>query len=123
MDSTTTRSPTALLRRAASLALLLALHLGLLAYFVGVEVWFGDRPMAVVDYDTHIAQAWRVLEGLAASGDADTRAKALLGQAQLAFSRGDRAAAKRLTRAAASVPGASAAVREKALRWAARASL
>ncbi|MCA9632358.1 MAG: hypothetical protein KC766_32115 [Myxococcales bacterium] len=67
--------------------------------------------------------AQRVLEGLAASGDADTRAKALLGQAQLAFSRGDRAAAKRLTRAAASVPGASAAVREKALRWAARASL
>ncbi len=69
------------------------------------------------------AGAGRVLEGLAASGDADTRAKALLGQAQLAFSRGDRAEAKRLTRAAAGVPGASPAVKAKALRWAARASL
>ncbi|MEZ4371372.1 MAG: hypothetical protein R3B07_11135 [Polyangiaceae bacterium] len=69
------------------------------------------------------ARADRVLKGLASNGDADTRAKALLGQAQLALSRGDRAEAKRLTRAAASVPGASVAVRDKALRWAARASL
>lgn len=69
------------------------------------------------------ARAGQVLDGLAASGDADTRAKALLGQAQLALSRGDRSEAKRLTTAAASVPGASAAVKEKALRWAARASL
>lgn len=73
--------------------------------------------------DGDAARADRVLKGLASSGDADTRAKALLGQAQLALSRGDRGEAKRLTRAAASVPGASVAVRDKALRWAARASL
>ena len=64
------RSPSATLWRVASLVLVFAAHLGLLAYFVGVEVWFGDRPMTVVDYDTHIAQTWRVLEGLEGWGRA-----------------------------------------------------
>jgi len=63
------------------------------------------------------------LAELASSDDASTRAKALLGQAQIHLSRGERAEAKRLAAAAANVPGASDVVRMKAVRWAARASL
>ncbi len=68
-------------------------------------------------------QASGVLAALARSEDASTRAKALLGQAQIHLSKGERAEAGRLAAAAASVPGASAAIRMKAVRWAARASL
>src|SRR5690606_864688 len=64
-----------------------------------------------------------ILAELASSDDASTRAKALLGQAQIHLSRGERAEAKRLAAAAANVPGASDVVRMKAVRWAARASL
>ena len=47
----------------ASLALL-AFHAAVFLYFVPVAAWWSDQPMTGVDFETHIAQVWRVLEGL-----------------------------------------------------------
>ncbi len=47
----------------ASLALL-GLHLAVFLYFVPPAAWWTDQPMTGVDFETHIAQVWRVLEGL-----------------------------------------------------------
>lgn len=41
----------------------LGLQVGLLAYFGG-SVLLESKPVAGLDFDTHIAQVWRVLEGL-----------------------------------------------------------
>jgi hypothetical protein len=45
-------------------ARVLGLHLACFCYFVPPSVWWTDEPMTGVDYETHIAQVWRVLEGL-----------------------------------------------------------
>lgn len=52
--------------RAFALALLgvLGLHLACFLYFLPPSVWWTDAPMTGVDFETHIAQVWRVLEGL-----------------------------------------------------------
>ena len=47
----------------ATLALL-GFHLAAFLYFVPPAAWWTDQPMTGVDYETHIAQVWRVLEGL-----------------------------------------------------------
>ena len=53
-------------RGAFALALLgvLGLHLACFLYFLPPSVWWTDQPMTGVDFETHIAQVWRVLEGL-----------------------------------------------------------
>jgi hypothetical protein len=45
------------------LAIIMATQVGMLAYFGGSELLL-DRPVAGLDFDTHIHQAWRVVEGL-----------------------------------------------------------
>ena len=49
---------------ALALGTLIALHLLCFNYFVPTGAWLTDRPMTGVDFETHIAQVWRVLEGL-----------------------------------------------------------
>ncbi len=44
--------------------LLMGAHFWLLLYFIEPAIIFGREPMYLLDFDTHIAQAWRVLEGL-----------------------------------------------------------
>ncbi|MCB9748957.1 MAG: hypothetical protein H6713_03005 [Myxococcales bacterium] len=51
----------------AALALMGA-HSWLLFYFIDPAIMFGHEPMYLLDFDTHIAQTWRVLEGLAGWG-------------------------------------------------------
>ena len=41
----------------------MAVQLGLLAYFGGRHL-LSNRPVTGADYDTHVSQVWRVLEGL-----------------------------------------------------------
>jgi hypothetical protein len=60
----TPRSGRARLTFAAAVALLVALHAGLIAYFDHPSIVFDERPLSGVDFDTHIEQTWRVLEGL-----------------------------------------------------------
>lgn len=48
---------------AAGWIAVLGLQLGLLSYFNGEMLW-SDQPYAGLDFDTHIEQTWRVLEGL-----------------------------------------------------------
>jgi hypothetical protein len=50
-------------RFVAAFALVIAAQLGVMFYFGGREL-FEDRPVAGLDFDTHIHQAWRVVEGL-----------------------------------------------------------
>ena len=42
----------------------IAVHLALIAHFVGVTVFLDDAPGFALDFDTHISQTWRVIEGL-----------------------------------------------------------
>mgnify|MGYP000305904050 CR=1 FL=1 len=49
---------------AGSSLALLGVHLAMFLYFVPPSAWWTDQPMTGVDYETHIAQVWRVLEGL-----------------------------------------------------------
>ncbi len=49
--------------------LLMGAHLWLLFYFIEPGIILGREPMYLLDFDTHIAQAWRVLEGLAGWGE------------------------------------------------------
>jgi hypothetical protein len=51
----------------AALALL-AFHAAWFCYFLPPSVWLADAPIPGVDYETHIAQTWRVLEGLGGWG-------------------------------------------------------
>jgi hypothetical protein len=51
------------LRALIVLALIMTAQVGMLAYFNGRELLL-DRPIAGLDFDTHIHQAWRVVEGL-----------------------------------------------------------
>jgi hypothetical protein len=44
--------------------LLMAAHVGLVNYFVPFENVFGVRPLTGADYDLHIGQVYRVVEGL-----------------------------------------------------------
>ncbi|HEX7480811.1 MAG TPA: hypothetical protein VF331_23620 [Polyangiales bacterium] len=44
--------------------LLIAAHVALTFYFDPPTLLFGSQPVSGSDYDTHIEQAWRVLEGL-----------------------------------------------------------
>ncbi len=39
-------------------------HVALLLFFVAPTLWFSDRPLPNVDFETHANQTWRVLEGL-----------------------------------------------------------
>jgi hypothetical protein len=59
-------SPRPARRGAFALAALavLAVHLACFCYFVPPGAWWSDEPMIGVDYETHIGQAWRVIEGL-----------------------------------------------------------
>lgn len=45
-------------------SLLFAVHLGLISYFIGFERALSDEPIQGDDFDTHIGQTYRVLEGL-----------------------------------------------------------
>lgn len=49
---------------ALALGALLLLHLLCFNHFVPTGAWLTDQPMTGVDFETHIAQVWRVLEGL-----------------------------------------------------------
>ncbi len=51
----------------AALALVVA-HCAAAAYFDPPSVIFGKRPISGSDFDTHIEQTWRVLEGLETAG-------------------------------------------------------
>lgn len=55
-------------RRRGGLALaavaVVAVHLACFCYFVPLAAWWSDEPMIGVDFETHIGQAWRVIEGL-----------------------------------------------------------
>ena len=51
----------------AALALVVA-HCAAAAYFDPPSVIFGKRPISGSDFDTHIEQTWRVLEGLEPAG-------------------------------------------------------
>lgn len=57
--------PQAPRRRVFALAALgvLAVHLACFCYFMPASAWWTDEPMIGVDYETHIGQAWRVIEG------------------------------------------------------------
>ena len=60
------QTPAAARPGAFALAVLavLAVHLACFCYFVPASAWLTAEPMFGVDYETHIGQAWRVLEGL-----------------------------------------------------------
>lgn len=45
-----------------------AVHLGWFLYFVPTSAWLTAEPLIGVDYETHIGQTWRVLEGLGGWG-------------------------------------------------------
>lgn len=55
--------PFALVGSLAAVAGIVGMNLWLLAYFGGARL-LEDRPLAGLDFDTHISQVWRVLEGL-----------------------------------------------------------
>jgi hypothetical protein len=60
----TPRSGRARLAFVAAVLLLVAVHAGLVSYFDHPSIIFDERPLSGADFDTHIEQTWRVLEGL-----------------------------------------------------------
>jgi hypothetical protein len=65
------QTPAAARPGAFALAVLgvLAVHLACFCYFVPASAWLTAEPMTGVDYETHIGQAWRVIEGLDGWGE------------------------------------------------------
>lgn len=49
---------------ALAVAALLGLHLLCFNHFMPLAVWWTDQPILGVDYETHVAQVWRAIEGL-----------------------------------------------------------
>ena len=49
---------------ALAVALVLGLHLLCFLHFMPPAVWWTDQPILGVDYETHVAQVWRAIEGL-----------------------------------------------------------
>jgi len=49
---------------ALAVALVLGLHLLCFLHFLPPSVWWTDQPILGVDYETHVAQVWRAIEGL-----------------------------------------------------------
>lgn len=49
---------------ALAVAALLGLHLLCFLHFMPPATWWSDQPIVGVDYETHVAQVWRAIEGL-----------------------------------------------------------
>ncbi len=49
---------------ALAVVALLGLHLLCFNHFMPLAVWWTDQPILGVDYETHVAQVWRAIEGL-----------------------------------------------------------
>jgi len=49
---------------ALAVAALFGLHLLCFTHFMPLGVWWTDQPILGVDYETHVAQTWRAIEGL-----------------------------------------------------------
>ncbi len=49
---------------ALAVVALLGVHLFFFNYFMPLGVWWTDQPIVGIDYETHVAQTWRAIEGL-----------------------------------------------------------
>ena len=57
------RSPRERVYFGLAVLMVVSVQVGLFLYFGGAFL-FSDAPYAGLDFDTHITQAWRVVEGL-----------------------------------------------------------